>query len=106
MKMDIIDFIDSRAIRDHLHSINYQPSSSAEAAFIVWQSGTHSLEEKFKAWEWIINNMEDFDTISVFGGAYFLDGSISEEICHSMHKGLKKYMELQKKLIEIATKTA
>ena len=105
MKMDIIDFIDSRAIRDHLHSINYQPSSSAEAAFIVWQSGTHSLEEKFKAWEWIIENMEDFDTISVFDRAYFLDKGVSEEICHSLHKGIKKYIELQKKLIEIGTKT-
>lgn len=103
--MDILNFIDSKAIREHLHSINYQPSSSAEAAFIVWQSGTHSLEEKFKAWEWITQNMEDFDTISVFDRAYFLDKGVSEEICHSLHKGIKKYIELQKKLIEIGTKT-
>ena len=104
MKMDIINFIDSKAIREHLHSINYQPKSSAEAAFIVWQSCTHSLDEKFKAWEWIIDNMKDFDTLAVFERAYFLDGIIGEEICHSLHKGLKKYMELQKKLIEIGTK--
>ena len=105
MKMDILNFIDSKAIREHLHSINYQPKSSAEAAFIVWQSQTHSLDEKFKAWDWIINNMADFDTLSVFERAYYYDKSISEEIYHSLHKGLKKYMELQKKLIEIATKT-
>ena len=105
MKMDIINFIDSKAIREHLHSINYQPKSSAEAAFIVWNSQNHSLDEKFKAWEWIIQNMEDFDTLAVFKRAYYLEKGISDEICHSLHKGLKKYMELQKKLIEIATKT-
>ncbi len=103
--MDILNFIDSKAIREHLHSINYKPKSSAEAAFIVWRSNARSLEEKFKAWEWIIENMEDTDTLAMFERAYYCRDKISDEIYHSLHKGLVKYMELTKKLIDAATKT-
>ena len=103
--MDILNFIDSKAIREHLHSINYEPKSSAEAAFIIWRSNARSLEEKFKAWEWIIENMEDTDTLSMFERAYYSSDKISDEIYHSLHKGLVKYIELTKKLIDAATKT-
>ena len=103
--MDILNFIDSKAIREHLHSINYVPKSSAEAAFLVSWSHTKSLEDKIKAWEWIIENMEDMDTVSVFERAYYYEDGISDEIAHSLHKGLAKYIELTKKLIDIATRT-
>lgn len=103
--MDILNFIDSKSIREHLHSINYELKTSAEAAFIVWRSNARSLEEKFKAWEWIIENMEDTDTLSMFERAYYSSDKISDEIYHSLHKGLVKYIELTKKLIDAATKT-
>ena len=40
----ILEFINSNTVRDYLKSINYEPDSLT-AAFIVWQSKDHPLEE-------------------------------------------------------------
>jgi hypothetical protein len=56
--MNILDFINSNTVRKHLQSINYKPDSLT-AAFIVWQSKSHTLAEKDKAFKWIIENMPD-----------------------------------------------
>lgn len=56
--MNILDFINSNTVREYLKSINYKPDSLT-TAFIVWQSKSHTLAEKEKAFEWIIENMPD-----------------------------------------------
>ena len=56
--MNVLEFINSNTVRKHLKSINYKPDSLT-AAFIVWQSKSHTLAEKAKAFEWIIENMPD-----------------------------------------------
>lgn len=56
--MNILDFINSNTVREYLKSINYKPDSLT-AAFIVWQSKSHTLAEKDKAFKWIIENMPD-----------------------------------------------
>ncbi len=47
--MDIFKFVDSRDIREHLRSIDYQ-FSTPEAAFLVWYSRKATLKEKTDAW--------------------------------------------------------
>ena len=56
--MKILEFINSNTVREYLKSINYKPDSLT-AAFIVWQSKSHTLSEKEKAFQWIIENMPD-----------------------------------------------
>lgn len=58
--MDIYQFINSRDIREHLQNLNYQ-FSSIEAAWLVWHSHNHSLQEKHAAWKQIIDTMPDCD---------------------------------------------
>lgn len=43
--ISILDFVDSRDIREHLRSIDFQPST-IEAAYLVWFSKTATLDQK------------------------------------------------------------
>lgn len=54
--MDILDFVDSQDIREHLRSIDFQPST-IEAAYLVWFSKTATLDQKCEAWQEIARTM-------------------------------------------------
>ena len=54
--MDIFNFVDSRDIREHLRSIDFQPST-IEAAYLVWFSKTATLDQKCEAWQEIARTM-------------------------------------------------
>ena len=54
--MDIYRFINSRDIREHLRDINYE-FNALEASWLVYQCDEASVEERHKAWTWIIDNM-------------------------------------------------
>lgn len=54
--MNILDFVDSRDIREHLRSIDFQ-LSTIEAAYLVWFSKTATLDQKCEAWQEIVQTM-------------------------------------------------
>ena len=54
--MDILDFVDSRDIREHLRRINFQPNT-IEASYLVWFSKTATLDQKCEAWQEIARTM-------------------------------------------------
>lgn len=56
--MNTFDFINSIDIRDHLKNIGYK-FTPLEAAWLVWQSKRHTLNEKHNAWQEIIDTMPD-----------------------------------------------
>ena len=56
--MNYYRFLDSRDIRNHLEEMEY-PLSTPEAAYLVWQCRGAILEERFAAWEEIIETMPD-----------------------------------------------
>lgn len=56
--MKIIEFINSKDIRKHWQEIGYEPSS-LESAWLIWQSKNHTVEEKHKAWQEIIDTAEN-----------------------------------------------
>ena len=56
----ILEFINSNTVRDYLKNANYEPDSLT-AAYIVWQSKSHTLAQKEEAFEWIIKNMPDME---------------------------------------------
>ena len=85
--MDILRFINSKDIRNHLKEINYQ-FNSLEAAWLIYQCKDAKLKEKHNAWNELIETMPDC--------------SIPERLNtvpqDSLHAFLKKYMELEDKL--------
>ena len=86
--MDIYSFIESKDIREHLQSLNYQ-FTAAEAAFLVYQSENRSLPEKFAAWEEIIETMPDCS----------LPGSGDRMDIPSVHGFLREYVALQRRIL-------
>lgn len=58
MFMEFYRFVNSKDIREYLQSINYT-FTPIEAAWLFWKSMLTTLEEKHRAWEYIIGNMQD-----------------------------------------------
>lgn len=65
--MDILDFVDSRDIREHLRSIDFRPST-VEAAYLVWFSKTATLEQKCRAWQKIAETMPNCSLEATLAG--------------------------------------
>ena len=86
--MDIYKFVVSNSIRNYLKRINYK-FSTQEAAFLVWYCETATLEEKFGAWEEIINTMPNCS----------MQERIDMEAIPDFHKFLIDYIKLQTKLL-------
>ncbi len=83
--MNIYEFIDSKAIREHLNGIDYK-YTSLEASYIVWQSKKHSAVEKYSVWEYIMQNMSDFKLTGWNENFFEL---------------LSKYIEIDKEIIKM-----
>ncbi len=86
--MNALDFINSRDVRAHLEKIGWQPDSLC-AAWLIYQSKNHTLEEKLLAWQSVIDNMPDCAVPENYSGTYH----------ESLHTFLKRYIELQHKLV-------
>ena len=56
--MNIYEFINSKDIRAHCEKIGHT-FNSIEAAFLIYQSQNHTLEEKHNAWKALIETMTD-----------------------------------------------
>lgn len=56
IRSDILEFLDSPDIREHLEGIGYEPTTP-EAAFIVDRSNEKTLQQKIEAWQKILENM-------------------------------------------------
>lgn len=85
-------FVNSNAVRNHLQQIRYQPTAM-EAAWLVWQCETISLEEKYTAWQDIINTLPDCPTDS-------RTMRLKTEYKESTHAFLHAYIALQKELTD------
>lgn len=79
--MDIINFINSKDIRNHLHNIVYKLRTD-EAAFIVYYS-RRPFEEKIEAWNWIADNMPNTSRIA------------HRQTIHNFRYVLREFIKLQ-----------
>ena len=52
-QMDIYEFINSNDIREYLKTKQYT-FDSLQQAFLIWQSGRHTLTQKHEAWKELI----------------------------------------------------
>ncbi len=88
--MNYYRFLDSWDIRNHLEEMEY-PLSTPEAAYLVWQSRGATLEEKFAAWEEIIQTMPDCA----------MEERLNMAAIPSFHGFLREYMETSRKLLKL-----
>ena len=88
--MDFLKFVNSNAVRGYLQEIRYQPTS-LEAAWLVYQCETASLEEKCAAWREIIETLPDCPTGSRTRG-------LKPEHRDSVYTFLQAYIAQQEQL--------
>ena len=85
----ILQFVNSKDIREHLQSIGYQ-FNALEASWLIWQSRNTTLEERHQAWERVIRE--------------YPDGLIEERMNTkpqpSLHGFLREYMEMENRYLE------
>lgn len=98
--MDFYEFINSKAIRNHLKEIKYE-FTSMEAAFVVWQSKTHTMKQKHKAFQYIIDNMADCQIEQKPWSATEINCTIEH---NTLHKMLKRFMEVEYEIIDAVKK--
>lgn len=82
--MDILRFVNSKDIRKHLKKIGYK-FNSLEAAWLIYQCKSATIEEKHAAWEELIETMPDVE----------IPERINTIPQSSLHTFLKQYMELE-----------
>ena len=87
--MDISRFVNSRDIREHLRSINYE-FNAMEASWLVYQCVNTTIEERHIAWAWIIENMADMEVIERPNCIYR----------KSLHDTLRRYMAMQNEFLD------
>ncbi len=86
--MEVIDFVNSRDIREYWKAIGYEPSS-LESAWLIWQGKNHTLKEKHSAW---LNLLDGSTDCAVPAGAFDLPQS-------SLHNFLRRYIQIDEELI-------
>lgn len=87
--MNLYRFLNSKDVRTHLEQRGYE-FNSLEAAWLIYQCRTASIEEKHKAWEELIATMPD---CRIEERDHFVRRD-------SLHEFLKDYMFLEKKLLK------
>ena len=102
MSRDFVEFINSEDVKQYVRETGYQLSSQ-EAAFVVWQSKDTPLEERFAAWEEIIETMPD-SSFAGYGKFNFKTKQMEPAPVYSLHDFLRQYIQRQRELLEAFTK--
>lgn len=84
--MNILRFINSKDIREHLRSIRYE-FNSLETAWLIYQCHDATIDEKHKAWNELIETMPDCP----------IEKRLNTVAQDSLHAFLRLYMTLEDK---------
>ena len=98
---NIYEFFNSKDIADHCKSIGHT-FSALEMAYIIWFSERHTLEEKHRAWQYLIDNYPDEE---IPEGKWLDDSGELVRKERSLHKFLQHYIEIEKQFLEDFVKT-
>lgn len=86
--MNVLKFVNSKDIRKHLRNIGYE-CSPLEAAWLIYQCRSATVEEKHAAWDKLIETMADCEVRRGRGGIDL----------PSLHAYLREYMRLENERI-------
>ena len=56
--MEVIEFVNSKDIRDYWKEIDYEPSA-LESCWLIWQGKNQTLNKKHLAWKNLIDSSTD-----------------------------------------------
>ena len=87
--MKIYRFIQSKSVREHLKKINYT-FSPLQMAYIIWQCPDATLNERFDAWQEIIDTMPDAP----------LPDNMELKEMEGVHEFLRQYIKLQQEFLD------
>jgi hypothetical protein len=87
---EICRFVNSKDIKHYLLEINYE-FSTAEAAWLVYQCRTATLDEKIMAWKDIVNTMAD----------QAIDSPQFDEPYESIHKVILDFIDLKEQALKL-----
>lgn len=88
--MDYYKFVESKDIRDYLEKINYK-FTTPEAAYLIWASRSAFQDEKFEAFEFLINSWPNCS----------MEDRVNAEAIPDFHAFLRKYIDLKKKQVRV-----
>lgn len=83
--MNIYSFINSKDIAKHCRKLNHQ-FTPIESAYLIWRSGWHTIEEKHKAWNKLIETTTDTE--------------VPNTEYSSLHDFLREYIERENKWLD------
>ena len=87
--MDILRFINSKDIREHLKAINYE-FNSLEAVWLIYQCRNATIEEKHAAWRELIRTMPDCK----------IPERMNTNPHDSLHNYLRKYIDYEENIFD------
>lgn len=87
--MDILRFINSKDIREHLKNINYT-FNCLEVAWLISQCKTATIQEKHTAWRELIETMPDCK----------IERRMNTEPQESLHQYLRRYIDYEENLFD------
>jgi hypothetical protein len=80
--MEVIEFVNSKDIRDYWKEIGYEPSA-LESCWLIWQGNNQTLNKKHLAWKNLLDSSTD---CAVPAGAFDLPQK-------SLHNFLRRYVD-------------
>ena len=86
--MEVIEFVNSKDIRDYWKEIGYEPSV-LESCWLIWQGKNQTLNKKHLAWKNLIDSSTD---CSIPAGVFDMPQK-------SLHNFLRRYIEIDEELI-------
>ncbi|MBR4333820.1 MAG: hypothetical protein IKP72_14155 [Clostridia bacterium] len=87
--MDVLRYINSKDIREHLRKTSYK-FSALEAAWLIYQSRYATLEERHQAWKQLIAEYPDCP----------IPKRMNTVPQDSLHHFLEEYMDMEKRMLE------
>lgn len=88
--LDVYKFINSQAIRTHCRKIEHK-FSSVEAAYLIWASESHTIEDKHNAFHMLIEEFPDME----------IDKRPWTPHIKSLHSFLKQFIQIENKYISM-----
>lgn len=82
--MDILRFVNSTAVREHLRNIGHE-FTAAQAAYLIDNCRSATIEGKIDAWREIVETMPDCDFLTIVN-CHLQNGG-------SMHEAIRKHIE-------------
>ena len=87
--MDVLRYVNSKDIREHLRKIGYK-FSALEAAWLIYQCRNTTLEERHQAWKRLIAEFPDCP----------IPKRMNTVPQDSLHHFLEEYMDMEKRMLE------